>query len=396
VTAFLDLGTMPLAGNFLTGSEVGHERRYPLRIFYCRDCSLVQVLDVVSPKVLFSDYRYLSSVTATLREHFERYAADLAQSLAKTEDPFVIEIGCNDGVLLKPLQDQGVRVLGVEPAMNVAKVARERGIDVVTGFFDESLAERIAESDGPASILTASNVFAHIDALDGVVRGVAKLLRPDGVFIVEVHYLRELLRQMQYDFFYHEHLCYYSLTALVPFLARYGLRVVDAKTIPIHAGSIRIFARPWTSSHPPSRRLTGMLARERREGLASASTYVRFGKKVASHGARLRGTLVRLQSRGKTLAGYGAPGRGNTLLCHSRIGRDLLPYIVDASPSRHGRFTPGTHIPILPPDEFRKNPPDYALMLAWSYYHEIVSKERSFVRGGGRFIVPLPELRVVP
>ncbi len=162
------------------------------------------------------------------------------------------------------------------------------------------------------------------------------------------------------------------------------------------SGSIRIFARPWTSSHPPSRRLAGMLARERREGLASASTYVRFGKKVASHGARLRGTLVRLQSRGKTLAGYGAPGRGNTLLCHSRIGRDLLPYIVDASPSRYGRFTPGTHIPILPPDEFRKNPPDYALMLAWSYYREIVSKERSFVRGGGRFIVPLPELRVVP
>ncbi|HKZ63068.1 MAG TPA: class I SAM-dependent methyltransferase [Thermoplasmata archaeon] len=396
VTPFLDLGKMPLAGNFLTKPELGHERSYPLRIFFCHDCFLVQVLDVVSPKVLFTDYRYLSSVTTTLREHFEQYAQDLARSLAKTEDPFVVEIGCNDGVLLAPLRDLDIRALGVEPAANVAAVARDRGLDVVEGFFDERLAERIVGSHGLASAVTASNVFAHIDDLEDVVRGVTAILRPNGAFVVEVHHLRELLRGMQYDFFYHEHLCYYSLAALVPLLDRFGLRVVDAQPIPIHGGSIRVIARPASSPHRPSRRLAAMMARERREGLTSAATYARFARRVASRGARLRKLLLTLKARGKALAGYGAPGRGNTLLGYSRIDQEILPYIVDASPSRHGRFTPGTHIPILPPSEFRRSPPDYALLLAWSYHREILSRERPFVRGGGKFIVPLPNLRVVP
>ena len=395
VTPFLDLGRMPLAGNFPTESEVGRERRYPLRIFYCGDCALVQVLDVVSPRVLFSDYRYLSSVTATLRGHFEAYAAELARSLSGATDPFVVEIGANDGVLLEPLQTRGVRALGIEPAENVAAIAKGRGLDVWNEFFDESVAERIVASHGQASIVTASNVFAHIDDLHAIARGVATVLRPDGTFIVEVHYLRELLRLMQYDFFYHEHLCYYSLGSLIPFLRGHGLQVFDAQPIPIHAGSLRVFARPTSAAPPRSDRLVRMLARERREGLTLPSTYARFGRKVARHAQDLRAMLARLRSRGKSLAGYGAPGRGNTLLNYARIGPDLLEYIVDASPSRFGRFTPGTHIPIVPPERFEEAPPDCALMLAWSYYREIVAKERAFLRGGGRFLVPLPRLRIV-
>ncbi len=396
VKAFLDLGRMPLAGNFLTESEVGHERSYPLRIFLCHDCFLVQVLDVVSPKIVFGDYRYLSSVTSTLREHFEQYAMDVARILAGTEDPFVVEIGCNDGVLLKPLQDRGLKSLGVEPAENVAKLARDRGLNVVTEFFGAAAAERILAEDGPANAILANNVFAHIDDLDDVVKGVANLLRPDGMFIIEVHYLRELLRLMQFDFFYHEHLCYYSLTALVPFLGRYGLRVFDVQPIPIHGGSIRVYARRCESPPRPSRRLASMLAREVRERLRSPGTYERFGRRVASHATRIHERLARLRERGRVLAGYGAPGRGNTLLCYARIDRSLLEYLVDASPSRHGRFTPGSHIPILPPEEFHANPPDVALMLAWSYFREIVSKEHAFTRAGGRFLVPLPTLRYVP
>ncbi len=387
---------MPLAGNFLTESELGHERTYPLRIFLCHDCFLVQVLDVVSPKVLFSDYRYLSSVTSTLRNHFARYASDIKRFLAGTEDPFVVEIGCNDGVLLKPLCDYGLRAVGVEAAENVAQVARDRGLDVVSGFFDEALAERILHTQGPAAAVVANNVFAHIDNLESVMKGISRLIQPGGIFIFEVHYLRELLRLMQYDFFYHEHLCYYSLTALIPFLARHGFHVFNVRPVPIHGGSIRVYARSSKTAPISSRRLAFMLARERKEGLRSPLTYERFGRRVASHATRLRETLVRLRSRGKDLAGYGAPGRGNTLLCYARIDRDLLPYIVDASPSRYGRFTPGTHIPILPPEEFHSNPPDYALMLAWSYCREIVSKERAFTRKGGRFIIPLPRLRVLP
>jgi len=266
----------------------------------------------------------------------------------------------------------------------------------VSGFFNETLAREIREREGEATAVVASNVLAHIDDMEGVLNGIASILRPDGTFVFEVHYLRELLRLMQYDSFYHEHLCYYSLTALFPFLARYGFRIFDAQPIPIHGGSIRILARRSDSSPRPSRRVGLMLARERREGLGSPAMYERFGRRVADHARRLRKTLVQLQQRGRTLAGYGAPGRGNTLLCYARIERDLLAYIVDASPSRYGRFTPGTHIPIFPPEEFRARPPDYALMLAWSYYREIISKERSFTRKGGRFVIPLPRLRIVP
>ncbi len=396
VKAFLDLGRMPLAGNFLREAEVGHERRYPLRIFLCHDCSLVQVLDVVSPKVIFHDYHYLSSVTSTLRTHFEQHASELARSLSGTEDPFVVEIGCNDGVLLKPLKDHGLRVLGVEPAENVADVARSRGLNVVTEFFSERLAERIVETDGRATVVVANNVFAHIDDLGGAVRGIAALLRPNGTFVFEVHYLRELLRLMQYDFFYHEHLCYYSLTALVPLLARLGLHVFDVQPIPIHGGSIRVYARRSDAVPAPSRRLASVLARERRERLGSPATFDRFARQVASSATKLRSTLVSLRSKGKTLAGYGAPGRGNTLLCYARIDRKILGFLVDASPSRYGRFTPGSHIPILPLDAFHADPPDVALMLAWSYDKEILDKERPFTRAGGRFLVPLPRLRFVP
>ena len=395
VRTFLDLGLMPLAGNFLLESEVGRERSYPLRIALCHDCSLVQVLDVVSPKVIFGDYRYLSSVTSTLRTHFERYASDLARELHTTKDPLVVEIGCNDGVLLKPLHDKGLRVLGVEAAGNVAQVARGRGLDVLDGFFDEELAERILGEYGPATAVLANNVFAHIDDLKTVVRGIVKLLRPGGVFVFEVHYLPELLRLMQYDFFYHEHLCYYSLTALVPFLQRRGLHVYDVRPVPIHGGSIRVHARRSDARPRPTPRLGSMLSQERREGIGAPSTYEGFAQRVAAHAVTLREALTKIRAEGKSAAGYGAPGRGNTLLCYAKVDRGLLPYIVDASPSRYGRFTPGTHIPILPVDEFRKHPPDVALMLAWSYHREILSTETAFVRGGGRFLVPLPRLRFV-
>ena len=395
VRPFLDFGRMPLAGNFLLKSEVGHERAYPLRISLCHDCSLVQVLDVVSPKIVFGDYRYLSSVTSTLRTHFERYAADLARELRGVGDPFVVEIGCNDGVLLKPLQDRGIRVLGVEPAENVAKVARGRGLEVLNGFFDEELSERIRREHGPATAVLANNVFAHIDDLKTVVRGIVNLLRPGGIFVFEVHYLRELLRLMQYDFFYHEHLCYYSLTALVPFLERHGLHVYDVKPISIHSGSIRVHARRSDARPRPTGKLVSMLSREHEERIGTPSTYGAFAQRVASHGVAFREALTKLRSEGKSVAGYGAPGRGNTLLGYAKIDRGLLPFIVDASPSRYGRFTPGTHIPILPVDEFRNHPPDVGLMLAWSYHREILSKETAFVRGGGRFLVPLPRLRFV-
>ena len=389
----LDMGWMPLAGEFPLARQVGREKRYPLRIFLCDRCLLVQVLDVVSPKILFRDYRYLSSVTSTLRGHFESLAGEYARRSRAVADPFVVEIGSNDGVLLGPLKARGIRSLGVDPAANVVRLAEERGLAVENAFFDERTAARILERDGPASIITGSNVLAHIDDMESVLRGARRLLRPGGVFVMEVHYLPDLIRDLQYDFFYHEHLCYYSLRALIPFLARHGLHVFDAVRFPIHSGSIRIYSRKSDRPVVGTGRLRALLTLERRMRLGEVATYTRFAQKVQRHASRLRAELVALKSKGARIVGYGAPGRGNTLLNFCRIGVKELDYIVDASPNRHGRFTPGTHVRIDPPGAMRKDPPDVALLLAWPYEKEVLSKEGWFLEGGGRFLVPLPELR---
>ncbi|HLF07181.1 MAG TPA: class I SAM-dependent methyltransferase [Thermoplasmata archaeon] len=392
---FIDFGRMPLAGDFLLPEDVGKEPKYPLRVAVCDDCFLVQVPDVVSREVMFSDYRYLSSVTSTLRNHFVDYADEIARILAREKDPLVVEIGANDGVLLKPLQQKGLRAVGIEPARNVARIARERGLDIVNAFATEAVAARIVSKHGEASLVTASNVFAHIDDMDQVMRAVSRLLRSGGRFVFEVHYLPELFRTMQYDFFYHEHLCYYSLTALRPFLERHGFRMTDALVHAIHGGSIRVHSVKSDSGVRRSKRLEALFREESKMGMGRASTYRKFGARVREHASRLRSVIEGLRKRGKKVAGYGAPGRGNTLLCYARIGRKLLPFIVDASPSRYGRFTPGTHIPILPADYFRTETPDVALLLAWTYQAEIAAKERWFLERGGEFVIPLPKITVV-
>ena len=394
---FLDYGNMPLAGGFLAEAELGRECLYPLDLAVCESCSLVQVLNVVPPDVLFRDYKYLSSVTQTLSRHFVEYADFLCRDVLRPCQSFVVEIGSNDGVLLAPLAERGVRVLGVDAARNVADVARRRGLDVIDDYFTVELARRVAAKHGQADLVTGSNVFAHVDDLGEVMRGVDALLARDGFFIVEVHYVVDLLKTLQFDTVYHEHLCYFSLHALHALFGRYDFSIVDVHRLPMHGGAIRVIARRSTVAEgKQSPGLVDAMREERGLGVNMPACYLEFGKRAAEHRDRLRDFLRRRAKEGRSLSGYGASGRATTLLNWCGLDRSLIRYMVDSSPLRAGRYVPGVHIPIVPPERFHQEPTEDCLITAWNYREEIIHKEPAFVAGGGRFIVPLPSIEVLP
>lgn len=396
LTVFLDYGNVPLAGGFLTKERLEEEKLYPLDIAVCLDCSLVQILNVVSPEALFSEYRYLSSVTQTLSQHFREYAELLCRDVLPKDNSFIVEIGCNDGVLLEPLHEMGVKALGVDPASNVVEVAKQRGLEVINDYFTVAVAERIAAEFRKADVITASNVFAHIDDLDEVMRGVDLLLAPDGTFVVEVHYIVDLMESLQFDTVYHEHLCYFSLHALSTLYHRYGFEIVDVEHLPMHGGSIRMFVqRSQVSKGRKSETLEQMMEYEHRLGINKSEIYIRFGQQVTQYRDRLLELLLERRRDGRTLSGYGAAGRATMLLNFCRIDNSIMEYIVDASPFRFGRYVPGVRIPIVPPSTLTERPTDDCLITAWNYRAEIIDKERTYLEQGGKFILPLPQIEIV-
>jgi SAM-dependent methyltransferase len=388
LTLLVDYGEMPLAGGFLTRDELADQAEFPLRLARCPDCTLMQILDVVPPAEIFTQYSYVSSTTRTLIEHFARMGHELVVQ-EQAAGRLVVEFGCNDGVLLRPLREAGARVVGVDPSDVALRASREDGWPLVQAYFDETAAARVRAEHGPARIVTGNNVFAHVDDLHAIVRGVTTLVEPDGVFVFEVQYQGDLLALVQYDTVYHEHVCYHSLTSLARLLAAHGLRIVDVKRIPIHAGSIRVTAARLGTARQPAPIVADMIAAEKswRPDL--------FASQVETRRQTL-GNLVRdLRRAGRRVAGYGAAGRSTILLNFCGLGPDLVEYIVDMSPLRYGKFVPGVSTPIVPPDTFQESPPDYAIMTAWNYEQEIVRKEQAFLSRGGRFIVPLPDVRIV-
>lgn len=391
---FLDLGWVPLAGDYLKKIDIGKELYYPLRIYYCQNCFLVQLSDIISPDILFKDYRYLSSIG--LSSHFKNYAEEMMNRFL-TRKSFAVEIGSNDGVLLVPLKEYRVRVLGIDPAENVAWVAQRRGIETIADYFTEKNAIQIVKKHGQADAVFANNVLAHIDNMHDVAKGIKRLLKPGGVFVFEVHYLVNLIEKLQYDFFYPgEHLSYYSLLSLIPFWKSYGLEIFDVKRIPIHSGSIRVYMyKKGKSKRVETEGVSRLVAQEKKLHFDHIEPFSAFADKVFIHKENLYNYLMKLYKKGKKLVGYGAAGRGNTLLNVCGISKKILSYIVDESPERYGRFTPGTHIPIVRPDVFRKDNPDYALLLAWSYKDTIFKKEKEFLKRGGEFIVPLPNIQII-
>jgi hypothetical protein len=316
------------------------------------------------------------------------------ESLALDHDSLVVDIGSNDGTLLKCFDALGTRTLGIEPATNIAKIASGQGIETINDFFTENTARQIAEERTAKAIL-ATNVFAHVNDLDGFVGGIDALLDKDGVFVIEVPYLLDLLQKMLFDTIYHEHLSYFAIGPLAKLFDRFHMRIVDVKRIQSHGGSVRIYVRRSSPEITPNESVKHLLGQERRFGLSRQRTYADFASQVSVTKGKLVSMLRQLKSEGRRIAGYGAPAKGNTMLNYCGIGADILDYIVDESPLKHGLYTPGMHIEVLPTKHLREDRPDYALLLAWNYAKEIFEREQDFQRSGGKFIVPIPDPTII-
>ena len=386
----LSLGDQPHCNHFLTGEELSlPEVRYPLDCYLCSECGLVQLGYVVPPEVMFRQYLYMSGTTKTLSRHFHQLAGQLVKQFALSSDSLVVDVGSNDGTFLKGFKARGVRVLGVDPAVNIAKMANEAGIETLCDFFGRETAAHILAEKGKTRMVTAAGVFYHIPDLDDVVRGVGDLLADDGVFVVQANYLVDMLQKNTFDNIYHEHLCYYSLKPLTVLFHRFDMEVFDVERHPIHGGSIIVYVRKGVTS-TPKKRVDAMLAAEEDQGVYSLDSYKAFAERVELIRDRLV-TMVRgLKAQGKRIAAYGAPAKGNTLLNFCKIGPDVLEYAIEKNDLKVGRYTPGMHIPVVSEEDARRAPADYHLVLPWNFLEEFLEKEQGFRTNGGKFIVPVP------
>jgi SAM-dependent methyltransferase len=397
LTGILSLGSMPLANRLLTQAELGQpEPRYALELVLCEDCSLVQITETVPPEQLFRDYPYFSSFSDTMLAHARELVGQLLLARRLRQGSLVVEIGSNDGYLLQSYKAAGVPVLGIEPAENIAKVARERrSIPTVAEFFGESLARRLRAEGHRADVIHAHNVLAHVPDLSGVVRGMELLLSDQGIAVIEVPYVKEMLDKCEFDTIYHEHLCYFSVSALERLFRRHGLKPLDAEIVPIHGGSLRLTVTKAASAEKPSDRVGALLARERHWGAADPRSYQAFERQVQVLRGSLRQVLGDLKRQGGRLAAYGASAKGSTLLNYVGVGRETLDFVADRSTVKQGRYTPGTHLPIYPPERLLEQMPGHVVLLTWNFADEILQQQAEFRRRGGRFIVPIPTVSIV-
>jgi len=392
---FLSLGDQPHCNHFLRKDELNsQETSYPLDVYFCDDCALVQLGFVVPPEFMFREYPYLSGTTNTLPEHFRRLAADSVQRLGIPPGALVVDIGSNDGTFLRGFKDLGMTVLGVDPAVNIAKIANESGIETLPEFFGQEIASGIVAQRGNAQLVTAAGVFYHLPNLDDVVEGVYTLLEDDGVFVVQANYLLDMLEKNSFDNIYHEHLCYYALKPLTALFSRFNMEVVDVERHSIHGGSIILYVKKGITSTPKPR-VEALLREEERLGVYSLDTYHEFANKVREIKGQLVSLLNGLKAKGHTIAAYGAPAKGNTMLNYCEIGPDILEYAAEKNSLKVGFYTPGMHIPVVHEEEVRGNPPDYYLVLPWNFLDEFLEKEKPFRDNGGKFIVPIPEPYII-
>lgn len=391
---FLDLGSTPLANSFLKTADVKGEHSYPLNVLFCEECGLVQLGYIVPPEQLFCDYIYFSSTSDTMRAHFASLAAEVLERFAG-KGSLVVEVASNDGVLLKNMLGKGVRILGVEPATNIAAVANKAGVETLNEFFNSKTAAEIAKTRGRAKAVLANNVFAHIPDLHDFLKGLDALLDKDGVAIIEVPYLADMYEKREFDTIYHEHLAYFSIKPLVYLFGAYAMEIFDVKRVPVHGGTIRAYVQRKGAGNKATGEVGKLLALEKKMGLHSKEAYDKFARDVESLRDELLGLLNRLRGEGKRVAGYGAPAKGNTLLNYFHIGRGLLEYTVDKSPYKVGLFTPGTRLPVYDVSRIESDRPDYLLILAWNFSDEIIRQQSSYAKSGGRFIIPVPSPKIV-
>lgn len=393
LTRILSLGEHPPVDNFTDAEHIKNEKRYPLDVYFCGTCKLVQLLDVVAEDELFhSEYAYFSSVSKPLVDHFRSYADDLKREQLTTGD-LVVDIGSNDGVLLQNFVEN-YRVLGIEPSGNVAEAARQKGIETLDGFFTVAMAKEIIAKHGKAKVVTANNVFAHIDDLDEVVLGVKELLAGDGMFVSESHYLLDLVEKLEFDTVYHEHVCYYSVKPLIHLFERFDMEVCDVRRVDVHGGSIRVYARKKAGA-PLAPSVRALLDLEEHAGLHTLARFGSFQKEVEATREKLVSLIRGFRAEGKTVIAYGAPAKSGTLLNFCGFTADDLKYVTDTTPYKVGLLTPGSHIPVVSPDILKTETPDYILLLAWNYRNFILEKEKELRVRGAKFIIPIPGVEIV-
>jgi SAM-dependent methyltransferase len=393
----VDLGTSPLCESYVEPDAYDlMEPFFPLRVFICERCFLVQLRDYVGPEAIFGgDYAYFSSYSDSWVEHARRYAERVTRRFGLGSSSFVVEVASNDGYLLQHFVEGGVPVLGIEPARNVAEAARGRSVPTESVFLGEETARDIVGRHGRADLVAANNVLAHVPDLHDFVGGLATLLAPSGVLTIEFPHLLRLVEQNQFDTIYHEHFSYFSLLTARRALAAHGLEVFDVEELSTHGGSLRVYAHHADDERPVEAAVGSLLAREEGVGVTSLSYYEQFGDRVEATKRALLDFLIVAKRDGRTIAGYGAPGKGNTLLNYCGIRTDFLDYTVDRSPYKQGLFLPGTRIPIHHPDRLAETKPDFILILPWNLKDEILS-QLDYARGwGARFVVPIPEVQVL-
>jgi hypothetical protein len=392
----LDLGATPPCEKLLTATELElPEATFPLHLRLCEDCLLLQIPALITPEDTFTEYAYFSSYSDSWVQHARSFVDGAADRLGLSANSFVIEVASNDGYLLQHVVDAGVRCLGIEPSVNVGAAAAERGVPTVTAFLDEPTARGVRAEHGPADLVVANNVYAHIPDLLGFTGALRLLLADDGWLSIEVHHARNLVELAQFDTIYHEHFQYYTVASAAKALATAGLTVVDVELIPTHGGSIRVWARPEAAAGPPSPRVAEALAAEDEAGLLDVTGYLALRPRVERVRHELLRYLLDCRATGKRVVGYGAPGKGNTLLNYCGIRTDLLEYTVDRNPYKHGKFTPGTRIPIHPVDQLAKDRPDVIVVLPWNLATEITEQLAYTAEWGAELAFPLPELHIV-
>ncbi|HXN00272.1 MAG TPA: class I SAM-dependent methyltransferase [Candidatus Dormibacteraeota bacterium] len=395
----LSLGRTPLANALLTREQLTQpEPLYPLDLAFCPSCTLVQITETVPPADLFSEYLYFSSFSDTMLRHAQSLVLSLIAERRLGPRSLVVEVASNDGYLLQYYQQAGVPVLGIEPAANIASEAKKRGVPTIVEFFGQELAGQLRAKGQRADVIHVHNVLAHVADLNGFVEGIKVLLKDDGVAVIEAPYVKDLIDHCEFDTIYHEHLCYYSLTALDRLFRRHDLFIQDVDRISIHGGSLRVTVGKSAQPALPQRgkeHVAQLLAEETAWGVGRFATYRHFGARVEALKATLTSMLAGFKRRGDRIAAYGAAAKGSTLLNYFGIGLETLDFVVDRSPHKQGRFMPGVHIPIRAPERLLEEMPDEVLLLTWNFADEILEQQKAYRQLGGRFIIPVPEVRVV-
>lgn len=397
LAAFINLRHVPLAGGFLKNQKsFAKEKFYPLVLSFCQNCFLVQSNNVINQNLLFKDYFYHSSTIKTLVAHFEKTVKEFSKQAGNTNEKLIVEIGCNDGAFIREALRHGFKALGVDPAGNIVNPLIKEGLPVINEYFTSKTARKILKKHGKADIIYSSNTLAHIEDMHDVFRGIKNLLKKEGMLVFENHYLGNLIKEMQYDMIYHEHQYYYSLCAIVNFLKQHDMEVFSAKFIPVHAGSIRVYIQNKNGTRKIENTVLKIIKKEQEDSLTSKRAFSNFGKNILKTRRDLIKLLCKIKKQGKKIAGYGASGRGTIIMNYCGIDNKYMDYVIDDAPAKQGAYTPGTHLQIVSSKILNsKNRPDYVVLFAWSFSEEIKGKNKKYLENGGKFIVPLPKVKII-